>query len=83
MCEHGRKADALDAGGFIYDCRHGTYVNRAGKMLFTHHVVGSLTADELEKRVAEAKPTGEWQFFAFRQPWPELRAELEARYHLK
>jgi hypothetical protein len=82
MCELTRKADALDAGGFIFDCRHGTYVNRAGKMLFTHIVVDSLTAEELEKRIAEARPTGEWQFFG-RQPWPELREELEARYRLR
>ena len=83
MSELKRKADALDAGGFIFDYIHGTYVNRAGKMLFTHQLVDSLSAEELEKRLAKAKPTGEWQFFAFRQPWPELRAKLEARYHLK
>jgi hypothetical protein len=83
MCELERKSDALDAGGFIFDYIHGTYVNRAGKMLFTHNVVNSLSADELEKRIAEAKPTGEWQFFAIEQPWPELRKELEARYRLK
>ena len=75
-----RKSDALDAGGFIFDYWHGTYVNKAGKMLFTHHVVDSLSAEELEARITEAKPTGEWQFFAFKQPWPELRAKLEARY---
>jgi hypothetical protein len=80
MCEHKRKADALDAGGFLFDYIRGTYVNKAGKMLFTHHLVDALSAEELEKRIAEAKPTGEWQFFAFRQPWPELRAKLEARY---
>jgi hypothetical protein len=83
MCELTRKADALDAGGFIFDLRHGTYVNRVGKMLFTHLVVDSLSAEELEKRIAEAKPTGEWQFFATKQPWPELREELEARYRLR
>jgi len=83
MCELQRKSDALDGGGFIFDCRHGTYVNRAGKMLFTHQLVDSLSAEELEKRVAEARPTGEWQFFAFKQPWPDLRAELEARYRLR
>jgi hypothetical protein len=80
MCEHKRKADALDAGGFIFDYWHGTYVNKAGKMLFTHYVVDSVTPEELEKRIAEAKPTGEWQFFAIEQPWPELRAKLVARY---
>jgi hypothetical protein len=82
MCEHHQKADALDAGGFIFDYWYGTYVNRASRMLFTHNVVGSLSAEELRKRIAEAKPIGEWQFFAVRQPWPELRAELEARYGL-
>jgi hypothetical protein len=75
-----RKSDALDEAGFIFDYWHGTYVNRAGKMLFTHHVVDSLSAEELEKLIADAQPTGQWQFFAFKQPWPELRAELEARY---
>lgn len=80
MCEYHRKADALDAGGFIFDCRHGTYVNKAGKMLFTHQIVDSLSAEQLEKRIAEAKPTGEWQFFAFTQPWRELRDKLTARY---
>jgi hypothetical protein len=80
MCEHHRKADALDAGGFIFDYWYGTYVNKADKMLFTHRVVDSLSAEQLEERIAAAKPTGDWQFFAFQQPWPELRAELEARY---
>lgn len=80
MCDHHRKADALDAGGFVYDYWHGTYVNKAGRMLFTHRLVGSLSVEELEQRIAEAQPTGEWQYFAFEQPWPELRAELEARY---
>lgn len=83
MCELQRKSDALDAGGFIFDYIHGTYVNRAGKMLFTHQLVDSLSAEELEKRIAEAKPTGDWQFFAFKQPWAALRAELEARYRLR
>jgi hypothetical protein len=80
MCELQRKSDALDAGGFIFDYWHGTYVNVKGKMLFTHQLVDSLSAGELEKRIAEAKPTGEWQFFAFKQPGPETRAILEARY---
>jgi hypothetical protein len=83
MCELQRKSDALDAGGFIFDYVRGTYVNRAGKMLFTHQLVDSLSAEELEKRILGAEPTGEWQFFAFGQPWPELRAKLEARYRLK
>ncbi len=80
MSELKRKADALDAGSFIFDYWHGTYVNAAGKMLFTHQLVDSLSAEELEKRIAAAKPTGEWQFFAFEQPWPALRAKLESRY---
>jgi hypothetical protein len=80
MCELQRKSDALDGGGFVFDYVHGTYVNAVGKMLFTHQLVDSLSAEELEKRVADAKPTGEWQFFAFKQPWPEIRAILEARY---
>jgi hypothetical protein len=80
MEELERKDQALDGGGFIFDYWHGTYVNKAGKMLFTHQLVDSLSAEELENRVARARPTGEWQFFAFEQPWPELRAELEARY---
>jgi hypothetical protein len=80
LSELERKDDALDAGGFIFDYWHGTYVNATGKMLFTHQLVDSLSAGELEKRIAEARPTGEWQFFAFKQPWPKLRAELEARY---
>lgn len=83
MCELTRKADALDAGGFIFDYIHGTYVNRAGKMLFTHQFIDSLSADEVERRVAEAKPADEWQFFSFKQPWPALRTELEARYRLR
>ena len=80
MDELERKDNALDAGGFIFDYEHGTYVNAKGKMLFTHQLVDSLSAEELEKRIARARPTGQWQFFAFRQPWPQLRVELEARY---
>jgi hypothetical protein len=80
MCELQRKSDALDAGGFWFDYVHGTYVNKTNKLVFTHQLVDSLTAEALEKRIAEAKPTGEWQFFAFEQPWPELRAKLEWRY---
>ena len=80
MEELQRKSDALDAGGFIFDYEHGTYVNAKGKMLFTHQLVDSMSADELEQRIAAARPTGEWQFFAFEQPWPELRVQLEARY---
>jgi hypothetical protein len=80
MCEHYRKADALDAGGFFFDYVHGTYVNKANKILLTHQLVDSLSAEDLEKKLAEAKPTGEWQYLAFIQPWPELRARLERRY---
>ena len=80
MEELQRKSDALDAGGFFFDYVRGTYVNKQARMLFTHQLVDSLNAEELEKRIAEAKPTGQWQFFAFKQPWTELRMELEARY---
>jgi hypothetical protein len=77
MC---KKSDALDAGGFHFDYRFGTYTNVRGKMLFTHQLVDALSEDELVARVAEATPTGEWQFFGFTQPGPSTRAKLLAAY---
>jgi hypothetical protein len=77
MC---KKSDALDAGGFHFDYRFGTYVNIRGKMLFTHQLVDALNDDELALRVAMAVPTGEWQFFSFEQPSPDIREELVNAY---
>lgn len=80
MGEHGRKADALDAGGYIFDWRRRTYVNKTARMLFSCQLVGALSAQALEERIAAARPNGEWQFFGLSQPDTELRAELEASY---
>jgi hypothetical protein len=80
MCEHGQKADALDAGGYIFDWRCRTYVNKTRKMLFTCQLVSALSAEALEARILSARPTGEWQYFGVNQPTPKQRAKLEASY---
>ncbi len=80
MCVFTRKADALDSGGFVFDYRHGTYVNVRKKMLFSHQLVDSLAPEELEARVAVAAPTGEWQFFCLKPPSPSIREQIEAVY---
>jgi hypothetical protein len=80
MCEHMKKADALDAGGYVFDWRRRTYVNKKCKTLFTCQLVGALSAEALEAQILAARPTGEWQYFGVSQPTPELRVELEASY---
>jgi hypothetical protein len=80
MCEHEQKADALDAGGYIFDWRRRTYVNKKSKILFTCQLVSALSAAVLEARILSARPTGEWQYFGVSQPTPEQRARLEASY---
>jgi hypothetical protein len=78
MC---KKADVLDDGGYRFDYRHGTYVNRSQKALFSHLFVDAYSAEELEAHI-KSVPSGnkEWKFFCIDQPAREVRTELEAYY---
>ena len=80
MCVFTQKSDALDGGGFVFDYRYGTYVNVRKKMLFSHQLVDSLSAEELEARVAAAAPTGDWQFFCTKPPTRSVREQIVAVY---
>ena len=71
MC---RKSDLLDAGRYFFDYHHGTYVNWEKKMLFSHQLVDAISADELEQRIANAVPSGEWQLFCLKPPPASVRA---------
>ncbi len=75
-CVFTRKSNALDSGGFVFDYRHGTYVNVRRKMLFSHQLVDSLSPEELETRVAAATPSGEWQFFCLKPPSASVREQI-------
>ena len=77
MC---KKADALDAGQFVFDYIKGTYVNVSKKILFSHQFVDAHSAEELEVYVAQAKPTGEWQFYCLKPVAPDVRERTIARY---
>jgi hypothetical protein len=80
MCDYTRKSDALDAGGFVFDYRHGTYVNVRKKMLFSHQLVDSLSAEELEARVAAAVPRRDWLLFCLKPPTRYVRETIKAVY---
>jgi hypothetical protein len=77
MC---RKSDLLDAGRYFFDYHHGTYVNWKRRCSFSHQLVDSLSADELEERLAKAVPTGEWQFFCLKPPSEYVRKKVLERY---
>jgi hypothetical protein len=77
MC---KKSDVLDAGAFFFDYWHGTYVNKPKRMLFSHQLVDSLTAEELAARIANAVPTDEWQFFGLEPPSEYVRNKVLERY---
>src|SRR5687767_8218952 len=77
MC---RKSDLLDAGRYFFDYHHGTYVNWEKKMLFSHQLVDAISADELEQRIADAVPSGEWQLFCLKPPPESVRKKVLERY---
>ena len=80
MCEHQKRADLLDAGGYFFDYYYGTYVNRKLKAILSHEFTDSLSTGELETCIAAIGAQPEWQFFCLRPPLQAAREELEAAY---
>jgi acyl-CoA thioesterase FadM len=79
MC---KKADVLDAGGYLYDYEYFTYVNKARKALFSHLFVDDHTADEIEACIVDvtaAHSTG-WRFFVRKPLHPSVQHHLQKVY---
>jgi hypothetical protein len=80
MCIHQQKADVLKAGGYRFDYRYGTYVNRKLKVIVSLQFTDSRSAEELQACITEVAPRPEWQFLFLEQPWEAAREELVAAY---
>jgi hypothetical protein len=77
MC---KKADVLDAGGYVYDYEYFTYVNKARKALFSHLFIDDHTAEEIEACIVKLIPKPEWQFFVRKPLSPSVQQHMEKVY---
>ena len=67
------KADVLDAGGYMFDYRYGTYVNVRRKTVFSHLFLNAHTAEEIEAHIARrAQENSGWEFFSLNPLHPSV-----------
>ena len=78
MARLASKSKILEDAGYVYNFDRQAYVNRKAKKVFSIEFVEDNPEEEIQRRISEPTPAGEWRFNFNSEPSGAVKRELES-----